>query len=396
MVTDVTNDDRCLNCHCINLKEGDARRGEKFVISDGVNCEGCHGPAGDWFFAHTESKKWRYSKPDIKASYGMWDIRNAVKRAEVCSSCHIGNHEQGKWVTHEMYAAGHPPLPGIELATFSHDLPNHWYLPKEKSKKVQEELKSQLEVDSSEAVHTKYAVIGGAVAFRESMKLLAAEAENCLKSPAESTRDYAQFDCAACHHDLKRASWRQRRNSTGNPGRPTMRSWPMALIGPIMRFADVNAAEYQANVAELARAFDARPFGDPGAIACAARKHATWADKLISNLIKRRYDPNETYSLLQQLCSVPKTDHLDYDSARQVAWAISIIYNKDVIPKPPNHEQIVPVIGRMTKGLKLALPSGRQRSIEGELPAALEAAAEYEPSRFKEDTEELSRLLPLK
>ena len=29
-------------------------------------------------------------------------------------------------VTHEMYAAGHPPLPGFEIATFCSQMPPHW------------------------------------------------------------------------------------------------------------------------------------------------------------------------------------------------------------------------------------------------------------------------------
>ena len=39
-------------------------------------------------------------------------------RAKLCSACHVGNVEDGKLVTHEMYAAGHPPLPGIEIVAF--------------------------------------------------------------------------------------------------------------------------------------------------------------------------------------------------------------------------------------------------------------------------------------
>ena len=32
----------------------------------------------------------------------------------MCLSCHLGNAREGRVVTHEMYAAGHPPLPGFE------------------------------------------------------------------------------------------------------------------------------------------------------------------------------------------------------------------------------------------------------------------------------------------
>ena len=56
----------------------------------------------------------------------MRNLRDPVVRGDVCSSCHIGSAAEGKVVTHAMYAAGHPPLPNFELATFSRNLPQHW------------------------------------------------------------------------------------------------------------------------------------------------------------------------------------------------------------------------------------------------------------------------------
>ena len=37
-------------------------------------------------------------------------------------------------MTHEMYAAGHPPLPSIEVATFANSIPRHWWLLAEKAR----------------------------------------------------------------------------------------------------------------------------------------------------------------------------------------------------------------------------------------------------------------------
>ncbi len=34
-------------------------------------------------------------------------------------------------MTHEMYAAGHPPLPSVELQTFCEEMPQHWQTPRE-------------------------------------------------------------------------------------------------------------------------------------------------------------------------------------------------------------------------------------------------------------------------
>ena len=63
----------------------------------------------------------------------MTDLWDPVRRAETCASCHVGNHDEGKVVTHAMYAAGHPPLPGFETATFGDLEPRHWQYLSEKT-----------------------------------------------------------------------------------------------------------------------------------------------------------------------------------------------------------------------------------------------------------------------
>src|SRR5687768_1049555 len=40
----------CLDCHSHNPPA--ARRGERFKATDGVSCEGCHGPAEGWIKSH--------------------------------------------------------------------------------------------------------------------------------------------------------------------------------------------------------------------------------------------------------------------------------------------------------------------------------------------------------
>ena len=73
----------------------------------------------------------------------MTDLWDPVKRATKCASCHIGNPGEQKVVTHAMYAAGHPPLPGLETATFSDAMPRHWEYLREK-KNIDDQLKNDL------------------------------------------------------------------------------------------------------------------------------------------------------------------------------------------------------------------------------------------------------------
>ena len=56
----------------------------------------------------------------------MTNVRDPVRRTELCLSCHVGDIACGKFVTHDMFAAGDPPLPAFEIETFLEQMPPHW------------------------------------------------------------------------------------------------------------------------------------------------------------------------------------------------------------------------------------------------------------------------------
>jgi hypothetical protein len=105
--------DRCLSCHAVNVPA--ALRGPKFDITEGVHCDGCHGPAEKWLEPHAE-KGWTHEK---SVALGMYDTKDFLLRAEKCVSCHLQ-------IDHELVAAGHPDLLAFELDTFSANMPPHW------------------------------------------------------------------------------------------------------------------------------------------------------------------------------------------------------------------------------------------------------------------------------
>src|SRR5690606_9908614 len=118
-------DARCLACHAIDTQtshwDGDfIPRGQKSPSpAEGVSCEVCHGPSSLWEEKHNlPSGKWQFLSTEKKQQLGMIDVRNPTVRAELCLSCHLGNVKAGRVVTHEMFAAGHPPLPGFETQAF--------------------------------------------------------------------------------------------------------------------------------------------------------------------------------------------------------------------------------------------------------------------------------------
>src|SRR5437867_13430626 len=97
-------------------------------------------------------------------------------------SCHVGNAAEGKVVTHAMFAAGHPPLPPIEIATFSRNEPQHWRDAKEvpyfqeknhkDDKETYEQIKNIYHLKNVSFQRTQWALIGSVVALRETMKLV--------------------------------------------------------------------------------------------------------------------------------------------------------------------------------------------------------------------------------
>jgi hypothetical protein len=139
-IAKATESDKCLVCHAVNVKK--ELQGPKFDITEGVHCDGCHGPAEKWLEGHKE-KGWTHEK---SVSLGMYDTKNMLLRAEKCVSCHLA-------IEADMVAAGHPDLNAFELAGFSVDMPPHWR-------------------DKGQWVQTTVWATGQVVALREAAKQL--------------------------------------------------------------------------------------------------------------------------------------------------------------------------------------------------------------------------------
>ena len=186
---DATTVDACLRCHA--LPEVGGGRMNTAFLSEGVTCVACHGPYREWVGEHPDAvvflglreaarsgpeyrpKNWleltRKEKEELK---GMTDLWDPVRRSEICASCHIGNYKEKKVITHAMYAAGHPPLPGFEAATFSEFQPRHWQYLGEKEKSQRDRLRP---FDESN-LERRLVAISGPIVLRESMRLFAEQA----------------------------------------------------------------------------------------------------------------------------------------------------------------------------------------------------------------------------
>lgn len=334
---DVTTHKACVACHSIWIEDKQVREENKAMIEEGVGCIVCHTDLRnnevDWVDMHASAIKkkrqiWRESDRAVKQKkYGMRDLWDPIERTKLCVSCHVGNKSEGKELTHDMYAAGHPPLPSFDMSNFS-DAMRHWeYVARKPA-----EVKSLFKFDEDKAKREQIDLvnIGGLVTFRESMILLGAQAGDNKAWP-----ELAQFDCYSCHHDLKFESWRLKRVKKGRPGRPGVPEWSTSLVelalfhgangDPVAAQASIK--EFRAKLGELRSAFDKQPFGSPGDIVATTKALVDFVNEKTDKLKQGPVADTKLHrQLLDQLVKNQKEMHLDQDAARQVAGAFRAIY----------------------------------------------------------------------
>jgi hypothetical protein len=429
---------QCLSCHS-GWPWKQNQDAPPLSYKSGVTCESCHGPSGNWDKPH-RLPNWRATLTTEKESLGMINIRDPLRRARLCYSCHIGDSDEGKVVTHDMYAAGHPQLPSIEIETFVAAMPAH-------SRKLQEKGHFQFESDfipqnrlgasideaRSDRPRTKGVLVGGIVALSESLQLFAKET-----GPGKGL-EFALFDCQACHHDLRLPAWRQSRSGGGRPGRPRPPEWPsiLAKIGVSQAELHPEAAQkdlelLQNKLQELAQAVDERPFGGSAKVQEVINGKNNqgnglidWLDKKAHVLAMRQFSNDDAQRALKQLYKLGSTGVHDFHSARQIAWAIRAIEAENGLNYPSfpayvadlpdkerrNNEErdieiwrtwhqrewqsadarAAAIIGPLNEPLQLILPARQQGSVVKNLGPFLKSNANYDPELFRRLVKESDR-----
>lgn len=423
----------CLGCHSLDSSEGRQSNVAKTLpaayaqfVEEGVSCVACHGPFKEWTQQHgttlpSDRIAWRgFTRKEKEVKFGMYDLWDAPTRTEVCASCHMGDKDpkNNRLLTHEMYAAGHPPLPGFDTCQFSNGMPRHWELIREKPPSLLKE-KPPLNPypNPKNLEQTTLVVIGGVAGFKQAMDVLAAQAADAANK--KQVIDLAQFDCAACHHDLVRDSWRQARGYKGVPGRPQFRPFSATLIplgihqaaGSRKPIEDKLTAEWNEKLKELRKALDEQPFGEPAKVAQAARNLSEWSKGLIE-MLNAPLSPNpddksasfpfakdRALKLLTYLAEHASQESPDYDQARQIAWAWSVIYKEvdEAYQAKENNDRLTadklksikPEIDKklqmLEKELDLTLP------FENFQPKAKSTAKEFKTWRTEIDAQEPAR-----
>lgn len=177
-ISDVQTSDRCLSCHALNVKSD--LQGDNFNLNEGNTCESCHGPSEKWLKVHTQ-KGWqddmraKMSHDELLHTWGLYDTRPLVVRAQMCASCHLA-------IDADMVAAGHPQ-PTFELAYFSDSEPKHW-------------------IDKGGYFNTKVWMAGQVVCVREAMEQLS----DRVKSKADADAISKAWQQAMAHATVFQAA----------------------------------------------------------------------------------------------------------------------------------------------------------------------------------------------
>ncbi|MCI0681453.1 MAG: cytochrome c family protein [Gemmataceae bacterium] len=403
--------DQCVSCHGVVVPPG-AKLDASFEdheerIRSGVSCVFCHGADARWVEKHATDILGTWAKStraEKEAKHGLVDLWDPVKRAALCSECHIGNARKGKVVTHEMYAAGHPPLPGFEILAFSEAMPRHWETWSEKlarlpKNKALYEHAYETKAEAFDGEQVRLLNVSSVVALRAAMQLVHDLARRDIDHPnakapawpAPAWPELAAFDCYACHHDLKSDSWRHLRTTAGRPGRPHLRPWPKVLPASAARQAAQHGAapladEYHKRLKDMGDVFDQAPFGDPRAVADKAGAVVTWCDQMLSALPK---DQAAGRNVLMALLNRPKGELLDFDSARQIAWGAQTLLPV-VVPEAGKRAEVKVQLEALRQQLMLQLPRGQVRIAEDFLPQVLKRISTYDPRQFQQTMEALA------
>ncbi|WP_084001446.1 multiheme c-type cytochrome [Tsuneonella dongtanensis] len=342
---EATSSGECLQCHATPAPA--AARGPRFQLSDGVGCEGCHGPAERWLATH-------YTVGGNHASNlaaGLVPLENPQVRARQCLDCHFAGSEPGQFVTHRVMAAGHPRL-SFELDLFSALQQHH-------------DVDADYVRRKGDLSSVRLWAVGQAEAVRREMAV--------FRDPARNSQglypEFFFFDCHSCHRAITDGPQRRLTFET-NPGRPIRFGTPpfndeniIMLSVAARTLAPAQAAKFD----EATAAFH-RSMGQGRAeVAAAAQRLEAAAGALSDALSQRGYGGNDAFRVVAAIADRTTAPRFtDYAGSAQAVMAIDTLLNAMVRE------------GRITVGAAAGIRASVNRAY-----GAVESPESYNPAGFR-------------
>jgi hypothetical protein len=294
----------CLGCHA----EPAAARGARFQVSDGVGCEGCHGPSGGWIASHYTVGV----SHAANVARGMTPLEDPVVRANVCLDCHWGSDKPNQFVTHEMMSAGHPRL-SFELELFTafqqhHDVDADY-------------VQRKATMDSA-----RLWAIGQAVALQRILTVYG----DTGRAGNGAFPEFYFFDCHSCHRPIS-----DEPNAPllveANPGRPIPAGMPpfndenMIMLAAAARTAPASLAQrFQTD----SRAFHQALASDRAGAVEAARRLAGTAGQLSASFASSPFSRADTFAILEDVLGEAMAPrYTDYSGSAQAVMAVDTLLN---------------------------------------------------------------------
>ncbi len=415
----------CLTCHAGYQAGEEPEEFEKNSHNrPGISCTVCHQMGSDvrWIDEHSSfnaKNSWRNTDPKSKAAKGMRNLVTVGEQADLCLQCHIGDIKQNRFVTHEMYAAGHPPLPSVELGALLDAMPRHWRTNAELFQSLQAlpervtYFERNLEgawLSQDPPIHQLHwqvqtIVVGALAAQKQILSLV----EQASSDGSSRWGDYALYDCAGCHHELKASSLRQAARHGNAPGRPQLAVWPQSLSNAAMKLkgedaqlmtAQLMTAQLMTAQSMLQLAINEKPFGNRHLVG----QRAAELGKLISGyrtqLNREALQPAFSVRYLRALTEIPESQLVDYHAARQINWAIRGIDAQLAslgVPLPKDLRAGISKLGLHSGVVQVGslIPSQQNSEIFPSFAAEeLKRQSAYDPQQFAAQLHSIQQLLP--
>jgi hypothetical protein len=272
-------DATCLSCHVRQKFEPSDVKREENLLADGVGCESCHGPAERWLVPHSEAGWKGLSVREKQEQFGLVNTRDLTTRITMCADCHLGSNDAE--VNHDLIAAGHPRLL-YEFANQQGKHPKHWRIEDEKARYPDYEVRAW--------------ALGQVVSAKASFDLVESRAKRSSdgNEPAPWP-EFTEYDCYACHHELKSPSSRQ---AAGRLGTLEWGTWTLPGLNQVAGLRPGGSFASKEAAVEQLKILMSRTGPDSAKVARLARAASLEVVPLIQMIEGQPFGPADVDSLL--------------------------------------------------------------------------------------------------